>query len=325
MRPSRRLGGIVLLLLSASGCAAVQSRTNGPPRNPEDPPSSRSSGWFGSKFWARPTPTSANSAGGNAVTPDVETARPTAPETDIWPGPKSSGLSRLFPMLGSRDRGQKTATAGDVYPTLASLSPPAAPPPGSTDRQVRPVSGDETPEDAATRRQAARTKAASPAQADDPELLPSSIAVGVPVKRHERPETRGAVALEVEPADLNERDEATPGTSPRDLAASPTLELPEIGHPVPGGPARRPLRREAYLIATAASTADATTTGGDDPAQPSTSSPQPAQSVVSQQPKTATPRPPTPAPSTMPSTGPPPPPLGPTTPSTGPPPPSSGA
>jgi hypothetical protein len=324
MRPSRRLCGVVLLLLSASGCAAVQSRMNGSARNPEDPPPRRSSGWFGSKFWTRPTPTSASSAPSTAVTPDVETARPTAPETDIWPGPRSSGLSRLFPMLGNRDRDKKTATAGDVYPTLASLSTPDATPQRSNDGLVRPVRGDETPEDAFTRRLAARTKAASTAQGDDPELLPSPIAVRVPVKRHDRPETRGAVALEVEPADLNESDEATRGTSPRDLAVSSILELPEIDQPALGQPARQRPRREAYLIAAAASAADVTTTGGDDPAQPSTTGPQPAPSAVSQQPKPTTPKPPTTAPSTTPSTGPPPPPLGPSTPSTGPPPPPLG-
>ena len=301
MRPSRRLGGVVLLLLlSASGCAGVQSRMNGSARNPEEAAPSRSSGWFGSRFWARPTPTSASAAAGTAVTPDADTARPTAPETDIWPGPRSSGLSRLFPMLGNRDRGKKTPSAGDVYPTLASLSTPAAAPDGSNDRQVRPVSGDEAAKGASTRQQAARTKAASTAQGDVPELLPSPIAVRVPVKLHDRPESRGAVALEVEPADLNEGDEATRGTSPRDLTVSSILDLPELGQPAPGAPARNRPRREAYLIATAASAADLTTTGGDEPAQPSTSSPQPAPSAVSQQPKRRTPKPPTTAPSTTP-------------------------
>ena len=98
MRPSRRLGGVVLLLLSTSGCAAVQSRMNGTARNPEEPPPSRSSGWFGSRFWSRPTPTSASSAAGTAVTPDAETARPTAPETDIWPGPE---ILRTFAALSN--------------------------------------------------------------------------------------------------------------------------------------------------------------------------------------------------------------------------------
>ena len=182
MTPSRRLGGVVLLLLSASGCAGVQSRMNESARNPGEAASTRPAGWFGSRFWSRPTPTSAGSAAGTAVTPDAETTRPTAPETDIWPGPRSSGLSRLFPMLGNRDRGKETASAGDAYPTLASLFTPAATPDGSKDRQVRPVSRDETPKDASTHRQAARTKAASTAQGDVPELLPSPIAVRVPVK-----------------------------------------------------------------------------------------------------------------------------------------------
>ena len=231
MRPSRRLGGVVLLLLSASGCAAVQPRMNESARNPGEAASTRPAGWFGSRFWSRPTPTSAGSAAGTAVTPDAETTRPTAPETDIWPGPRSSGLPRLFPVLGNRDRGKKTASAGDAYPTLVSLFTPAATPDGSKDRQVRPVSRDETPKDASTHRQAARTKAASTAQGDVPELLPSPIAVRVPVKRHDRPETRGALVLEVEPADLNEGDEATRGTSPRDLEVGSTLELPELGQP----------------------------------------------------------------------------------------------
>ncbi len=294
MRPSRRLGGVVLLLLSVSGCAAVQSRMNGPARNPEDPPPSRSSGWFGSKLSARPTPTSASSAAATAVTPDVETARPTAPETDIWPVPRSSGLTRLLPILGNRDQGGKTATVGDVYPTLASLPAPAATLQGNNDSQVKPASG------------------------NDPELLPSPTAVQVPVKRHDRPETRGAVALEVAPRDLDEGDEATRGTSPRDPAVSAILELPDIGQPARGEPALKRPRREDYLIATAASAAEATTTGGDGLAQPSTSSPQPAQPAVGQQP--TTPKPPAAAPSTTPSAGPPPPPLGPTTPSAGPPP-----
>ncbi len=320
MRASLRLGGVVLLLLSVSGCAAVQSRMNGPARNPEDPPPSRSSGWFGSKFWGRPTPTS---AAATAVTPDVEPARPAAPETDIWPAPKSSGLSRLVPILGNRDRGQKTPTAGDVYPDLASLATPAATSQRDNDSQVKPVSGDATPEDATTRGPTARTKAANSAQGDDPVLLPSPIAVQVPVQRQVRTEPRGTVALEVEPADLDDGDGATRGTSPRNLAVNPTLEHPEIGQPTPVEPARKRPRREDYLIATAASVADATATGSE-PAQPSTSSPQPAGSAVSQQPKPPTPKPSATAPSTTPSTGPPPPPLGPSTPSTGPPPPPLG-
>ncbi len=326
MRPSQRLGGVVLLLLlSASGCAGVQSRMNGSARNLEEAAPSRSSGWLGSRFWARPTPTSASAAAGTAVTPDADTARPTAPEADIWPGLRSSGLSRLFPMLGNRDRGKRTASAGDVYPTLASLSTPAAATDGSNDRQVRPVSGDEAAKGASTRRQAARTKAASAAQGDVPELLPSRpIAVRVPVKLHDRPASRGAVALEVEPADLNEGEEATRGTSPRDLAVSSTPELPETRQPALGEPARNRPRREAYLIATAASAADLTTTGGDEPAQPSTSSPRPAPAAASRQPKPRTPKPPTTAPSTTPSTGPPPPLLAPRTPSAGPPPPPLG-
>ncbi|MGZ3354806.1 MAG: hypothetical protein ACXVBO_08120, partial [Isosphaeraceae bacterium] len=314
MRPSQRLGGVVLLLLlSASGCAGVQWRLNGSARNPEEAAPSRSSGWLGSRFWARPTPTSASAAAGTAVTPDADTARPTAPETDIWPEPRSSGLSRLFPMLGNRDRGKRTASAGDVYPTLASLSTPATALDGSNDRQARPVSGDEAAKGASTRQQAARTKAASTAQGDVPKLLPSPIAVRVPVKPHDRPESRGAVALEVEPADLNEGDEATRGTSSRDLTVSSILDLPELGQPAPGAPARNRPRREAYLIATAASAADLTTTGGDEPAQPSISSPRPAPSAVSQRPKPTTPKRPTTAPSTTPATGPPPPPLGPAT------------
>ena len=232
MRPSQRLGGVVLLLLlSASGCAGVQSRMNGSARNPEEAAPSRSSGWFGSRFWARPMPTSARAAAGTAVTPDADTARPTAPEADIWPGLRSSGLSRLFPMHGNRDLGKRTASAGDVYHTLASLSTPTAAPDGSNDRQVRPVSGDEAAKGASTRRQAERTKAASTAQGDVPEPLPSPIAVRVPVKLHDRPASRGAVALEVEPADLNEGEEATRGTSPRDLAVSSTPELPETRQP----------------------------------------------------------------------------------------------
>lgn len=234
MRPSQRLGGVVLLLLlSASGCAGVQSRMNWSAK----PGGSRPESLLGLvriEILARPTPTSASAAGGTAVTPDADTARPTAPETDIWPEPRSSGLSRLFPMLGNRDRGKRTASAGDVYPTLASLSTPAAALDGSNDRQVRPVSGDEAAKGASTRQQAARTKAASTAQGDVPKLLPSPIAVRVPVKPHDRPESRGAVALEVEPADLNEGDEATRGTSPRDLTVSSILDLPELGQPAPG-------------------------------------------------------------------------------------------
>ena len=173
MRPSQRLGGVVLLLLlSASGCGGPVA-DEWVRENPEEAAPSRSSGWFGSRFSARPTPTSASAAAGTAVTPDADTARPTTPETGIWPGPRSSGLSRLFPMLGNRDRGKGTASAGDVYPTLASLSTPAAAPDGSNDRQVRPVSGDEAAKGASTRLQAARTKAPSTAQRDVPAFCPA--------------------------------------------------------------------------------------------------------------------------------------------------------
>ena len=330
MRPSRKLGGVVLLLLSTSGCAAVQSRINGPTRNPEEAAPSRSSEWFGSRFWSRPTPTptptSASTAAGKPVTPDVDTARPTALETDIWPVPRStSGLSRLFPMLGNRDRAKTTSQAGDIYPTLASLSPPAATPEESNDRLVRPMSGEETPKGVASRQQAARTKSASTAQDDVPELLPGPISVRVPVKCHDRPEIRGAVALAVEPANLNEGDEATRGSSPKNFAVSSTPDFSETGQPAPIVPARNRPRREDYLVATAAGPADLMTTGGDEPAQPSTTDLEPALSAVSQQPKPATPKPPATPPSTAPSAGPPPPPLAPsTTPSAGAPPPPLG-
>jgi hypothetical protein len=325
MRPSRRLGGVVLLLLSTSGCAAVQSRFNGPAPNPEEAAPSRSSGWFGSRFWSRPTPTSASTAAGNLVTPEVETARPTAPDTDIWPVPRSSsGLSRLFPMLGSRDSGKTTVPAGDIYPSLASLSTPAATPEGSNDLLVRPESGDEAPKGVASRQQPARAKAASTAKGDVPELLPGPTAVQVPVKRHDRPEFRGAVALEVEPASLDERDETNRGPFPQDVAVGSTPDLPEIGRPAPAAPARNRPRREAYVIATAAGADDLITTGGDEPATPSASSPQPASTAVSQQPKPTIPKAPETAPSTTPSAGPPPSPLAPSMPSAGPPPPPLG-
>ena len=325
MRPSRKLGGVVLLLLSVSGCAAVQPRVNESAQNPDETAPSRSSGWFGSRFGSRPTPTSASAAAGTSAAPDVETARPTAPETDIWPVPRSaSGLSRVLPMLGNRDPGKKTPPADDLYPSLASLSTPTAAPDGSNDRQVRPASGDEAPKTASTRQQPARTQAARNAQGDAPELLPSRIVDGVPVKPHNRPEARGAVALEVEPADLNGGDEATRGPIPRDLAASSSLGYPEIGQPAQVAPVRTRPRREAYLIATAARADDLTTTGGDEPAQPSASSTQPAPSAEIQQPKSTTPNPPATAPATTPSTGPAPPPITPTTPSAGPPPPPLG-
>ena len=109
-----------------------------------------------------------------------------------------------------------------------------------------------------------------------------------------------------------------PGERAREISRSARYwTFPRLGQPPPGEPARNRPRREAYLIATAASAADLTTTGGDEPAQPSISSPQPAPSAVSQQPKPRTPKPPTTAPSTTPATGPPPPPLAPTTPSAG--------
>lgn len=150
MKPLPRLGGAVLLLLSTSGCAAVQSRFNDPARNPEQAAPARSSGWFGSRLWSRaaPTPASASSPASKAEAPEPEADRPTTPETEIWPGPQSSGRSRLLPMLGNRDRTKKPAPSDDFYPTLSSASAPTAMPAGATDRQVRPARDDEAPADA---------------------------------------------------------------------------------------------------------------------------------------------------------------------------------
>ena len=81
---------------------------------------SGSPGWFKSRWWSRPTPTSASASGATAETPaaagpEVNTARRTTPETDIWPEPRTtSRLSRLFPLLGHRDSG-KNVIPGDVY------------------------------------------------------------------------------------------------------------------------------------------------------------------------------------------------------------------
>ncbi len=186
---------------------------------------------------------------------------------------------------------------GYLYPSYASLSEAATIPGGSNDRSVRPVSGDEQTNEVASRQTPARTKNSRADQGITPEPLAGPIADQVPVKRHDRPEILGAVALEVEPANLSVGDEAT---------------------------ARNWPRREAYLIPVAAGPADLTTADPAEPAEPYTTSLLPSPSAVGQQSKPATPNPPAAAPSAAPSAGPPPPPLGPTTPSAGSPPPPLG-
>ncbi len=317
MKPLPRLGGAVLLLLSTSGCAAVQSRFNDPARNPEQAAPARSSGWFGSRLWSRaaPTPASASSPASKAEAPEPEADRPTTPETEIWPGPQSSGRSRLLPMLGNRDRTKKPAPSDDFYPTLSSASAPTAMPAGATDRQVRPARDDEAPADALARRRLARSRASENESGQNPDLLPGPVSGRDPIKRHNLAESRGTVALEVEPVDLDQTD-AIRGVNPRDLAVSATPEAVANEQPTRRASPRSRPRRESYLIATAASEPEAAASDADQPpAQSSLSGARPALSVLAQQPKPTTPKLPT-----TPSAGPPPPPLVPSTPSAGPPP-----
>ncbi len=317
MRPSRRLGGVVLIMLSTSGCAAVQSRYNETRRNPEPPTSGRSSGWFGSRFWSRPSAASANSASGTEAAPEPETTRPTTPETDIWTGQRSSGLSRLLPLLGNSDRSRK-AVPDDYYPKLSSLSRPAAVPSGNSDRQVRTVSDDEPSAVALSGQPQAPASNPAADMGGVTELLPTPVTARAAVKPHNRPEARGTIALEVEPADLDKSEQAAPKPRWKDLMAGSADAAPELQQPTVGSQRRSPARRESYVIATAASSP---TSGGDDPAQPTPSSPQPVLSALTQQPKPSVPKPPAAAPSTAPATGQPPPPVAPSRPSLGPPPP----
>lgn len=260
MRPSRKLGGIVLLLLSTSGCAAVQSRFNDPARTPEQPASSRTSGWFGSRFWSRPTPTSASSTADTTVTPEQDPTRPTAPETDIWPGPPPSGLSRFLPTLGSRDGSKGSAPGDDLYPMLSSRSTPANSA-GITDAQVTMASDDDASADAFARRQAARAKPLAADSADIAEHAPSTVAPRVPIKMHNRPEAESTVALDVEAVDLNASGDSYRGTNRRDLGASSTREHNESGGDGQESPVRHRPRRESYLLAASTNEADLTATG----------------------------------------------------------------
>jgi len=264
MRPSRRLGIVVLLLLGASGCAGVQSRMKWSARTSEEATPSRSSGWFGSRLWSRPTPTSASAAAAGTAAPDAETARRSAPETDIWPTQRSAGLSRLFPLLGHRDGGKKPGPAQGAYPSLAALSTLATPADRRNDRQVRPASGEEAATSASARQQASRSRAASTAGGAVPDLPPSPIADRDLVKLHDRPHARGDVALEVAAADLNEDDEPTWVTTPQDRAASSTQDRPEVGEPSLDVPLQDRPRRESHLIPAAAGAADLSPTRGDE-------------------------------------------------------------
>ena len=75
--------------------------------------------WF--PIWSRPSAASANSAPGTEAEPEPETTRPTTPETDIWTGQRSSGLSRLLPLLGNRDRSEESRSRRLLPEALVAL------------------------------------------------------------------------------------------------------------------------------------------------------------------------------------------------------------
>ena len=260
MRPSQRLGGVVLLLLSTSGCAGIQSRMMGPRKTRRKPPrvapragSDRDSG----RGQRQPRPARRRYRG--------DTRRRYGP-THRARGrhlARTTILRAFATLSDARESGswQENGLGRRCLPHPRVPFHTSRGRDESNDRQVRPVSGDEAAKGASTRRQAARTKAASTAQGNVPALLPSPIAVRVPVKLHDRPASRGAVALEVEPADQNEGD-GQPGEPARETSRSARRRNFLRPGSLRWEPARNRRRQEAYLIATAASAADLTTTGG---------------------------------------------------------------
>ncbi len=315
MRPSRRLGVVTMLLLCVSGCAGVQSRLRWPTTNTDSAAQNRTApaGWFSSRFQPRteqtqaqtqtqipaadadaaPTPTSASTPSDPPAAPSAGNTRPSNPETEIWPVPRSTGLSRFLPILGSREQGPKGPSQPDRYPSYASLTAPYHPPDDAIDRLIRRVGGEPAdPQEPETKPAALQMAATAPADAQMPSARPGPAAQ--PAKLYNLPETRGDVALQVAPAEHDEPQPVSPRPTTRDETVTDLLRDPLMGEAPPAGADPALPRREPYLI--------------------------PAAAESTQQTKPAAPAPQPPAPG-PPAAGPPPPPLGPTTPGASPPPP----
>ena len=67
-----------------------------------------------------------------------------------------------------------------------------------------------------------------------PELLPTPVTARAAVKPHNRPEARGTIALEVEPADLDKSEQAAPKPRWKDLMAGSADAAPELQQPTVG-------------------------------------------------------------------------------------------
>ena len=110
MRLSRGLGVVVLMLVGASGCAGVQSRTGWYSQSPQAGEPARSGRWFSRGWWSAPTPTSAQTETGEKLTPDLDAPRTASPETGIWPEPRTARFSRLIPMFRAQRRRKESGS-----------------------------------------------------------------------------------------------------------------------------------------------------------------------------------------------------------------------
>ena len=249
MTSSRKLVVVALFLMGASGCAGLQSRVGWPSGASDAASQPSSPGWFSSRWWSRPTPTSASSAGGAAETPspvgpETSTTRRATPETDIWSEPHTtSRLSRLFPLLGHRDSGKGSIPADGYGPADAQRGVSVGD--NVSDRMVKPVAAfgipsPPTPNPAAGSPIPPTDGAASEPGA--PDLLPSPLPTTAPVKPHERPTALGDVALEVAPSELSDDD--------------------PLGERANQPGATRP-RREVHLVPASAGAAELTAEGED--------------------------------------------------------------
>lgn len=202
MKPSRKLGIVVLLLLGSTGCAGSSARTRWNATPPEEVRPSRISRWFGSRWWSRPTPTSVSSEAQEPLPPQLEGARRNNPDVEIWPHQETaSRLPRFFPLLGRQDTTDGSRSARITNHDLSSRTTVSTRPIKGADRDVQPA-GAERVDMPPRPTRGQQTPPRTTLDQEDPSILPAPIDVNLPAGIHNRPIAEGDVALQVSPYDL---------------------------------------------------------------------------------------------------------------------------
>jgi hypothetical protein len=228
MRALRNLVVVVLVMAAASGCAGMQSRVAWPTHSSDEPDQSRLASWFKSRSLFRSASRSTNPAGEATDSREMETARRTTPETDIWPEQHPARLSRLFPWFGRRDVDRNQSSAGSLGSTAAVSARFDSYDERRLDGQVKPVGGEQSALAASagvatTPVPGGNGAAASSTNLSDPVSSPS-------IKLYAPPQPEGDVALQVAPADLSQGDgsSATLNQHESIVGLKPRLEDPLV-------------------------------------------------------------------------------------------------